>query len=75
MKSKGFNLLGFDTFEGEYYPLPGVYHTYKAALNAARARLKALEMEQPSQRSGGQSGIQDQVFIQRPNGNIERILL
>jgi hypothetical protein len=71
MKAKKWSLEGYDTFEGgpdDYYPLEGEYDDESAAQAAARNRLAELEKTQPSSSSGGQSGIQDRVFIVRPDG-------
>ncbi len=62
-----WKLEGYDTFEGEYYPLPGTFRTESAAQDAARKRLAELEKTQPSASSGGACGIQDRVFIIRPD--------
>lgn len=64
-----WKLEGYDTFEGAYYPLPGTFRTEFAAQTAARARLTELEKTQPSASSGGACGIQDRVFIIRPDGS------
>src|SRR5262245_18102138 len=65
-----WRLRGYDTFAGEDYPLPGSYWTEAQAQRAARKRLAELERTQPSVSSGGQrpGGIQDQVYIVRPDG-------
>lgn len=63
-----WTLEGYDTFAGEYYDLPGKYETREDAERAASERLQELEREQPSARSGGQTGIQDQVFVIGPDG-------
>lgn len=65
-------LLGYDTFAGEEYalePAEGV-ETEAKAQELARQRLEKLEKDQPTSQSGGQGsdGIQDQVFIVRPDG-------
>jgi len=67
-----FKLLGFDTFSSEWYSL-GSFHTEGKALAAAQAKLRVLEHTQPSRSSGGQSGIQDRVFIERPDGTQARV--
>jgi hypothetical protein len=67
-----WRLRGHDTFAGENYPLPGGFRTEKAAQNAARRRLAELERSQPSATSGGQDGIQDQVYVVRPDGTSYR---
>jgi hypothetical protein len=77
-----FYLVGYDTFSAEYYRLgdsrfDGMqpsYATRDAALEDARKRLAELERTQPSASSGGQSGIQDRVYIVHPDGYEERVL-
>lgn len=70
-----WRLEGYDTFEGSEYPLGGVYGTEAAAVKAARDRLAELEKNQPSASSGGQSraGIQDRVYVVRPDGSKFRV--
>ncbi|MGD0729223.1 MAG: hypothetical protein ABR981_04060 [Candidatus Micrarchaeaceae archaeon] len=70
-----YKLVGYDTFSSEWYPLSGSYPTDKEAFDAAKERLKELEISQPSSSSGGQSyfGIQDQVYIEYPDGGKRRI--
>jgi len=63
-----WRLRGYDTFAGEWYDLPGEFPSESLARWAARRRLRALEREQPARYSGGQEGIQDQVYIVRPDG-------
>jgi hypothetical protein len=65
---KVWKLQGFDTFAGEWYSLPGMFLTEQATLRAANRQLKKLEKLQPSRYSGGQTGIQDQLYIVRPDG-------
>jgi hypothetical protein len=71
-----WRLRGHDTFAGEDYPLPGTYWTEAQAQRAARRRLAELERMQPSASSGGQrpGGIQDRVYIVRPDGTAYRYL-
>lgn len=71
-----WKLEGFDTFEGSPYPLPGEYNNEEEARRVAKARLKELEKRNPSETSGGQgaTGIQDRVFIVRPDGSKYRYL-
>jgi hypothetical protein len=66
-----WRLEGYDTFEGASYPLKGEYSDEKAARGAAQERLAELERTQPSSSSGGQGdlGIQDRVYIVRPDGS------
>ncbi len=72
-----WKLKGYDTFEGgsdAFYTLEGEYTNEAAAKKAARSRLKELERTQPSHQSGGQGGIQDQVYIVRPDGTKYRFM-
>jgi hypothetical protein len=71
-----WRLEGYDTFEGASYPLKGVYGTEAAAQAAARDRLAYLETTQPTASSGGQGrlGIQDRVYVVRPDGTRYRYL-
>jgi hypothetical protein len=64
-----WKLEGWDTFSGHSYPLPGTYKTEDSAKHAARARLRKLEKSQPSKDSGGQDGLQDQLYVVRPDGS------
>jgi len=67
-----WRLRGYDTFAREYYPLAGEYGDESEARDAARSRIVELEKTQPSRDSGGQDGIQDQVFVVRPDGSTYR---
>ena len=72
MAKAKFKLEGYDTFEGgpnAYYPLEGEYDDEVSAQHGARNRLEELEEIQPASSSGGQKGIQDQVFVIRPDGS------
>ena len=68
-----YKLRGYDPFSREYYNLDGEYSTYLEALGAARKRLAELEVEQPSEQTGGQDGIQDQVYVLFPDWRQERV--
>jgi hypothetical protein len=68
-----WTLQGYDTFAHESYPLDGEFDTEEAAIAAARAYLDELEQAQPSLSSGGQSGIQDGVYVIRPDGTGFRV--
>jgi hypothetical protein len=73
-----WHLKGYDTFEGgegAFYPLDGEFDDEQAAIDAARERLVELEKTKPSAGSGGQDeigGIQDKVYIVRPDGSSYR---
>ena len=69
-----WSLSGWDTFGGHSYPIFGTYFSERTAIRAARVELKKLEKHQPSDRSGGQYGIQDQVTIWCPDGSSFRYL-
>jgi len=64
-----WHLEGYDTFDGEPYRLEGHYVNEAAATRAAQECLAKLEEDQPSESSGGRDGIQDRVFIVRPDGS------
>ncbi|MEM6497188.1 MAG: hypothetical protein AAF709_10725 [Pseudomonadota bacterium] len=66
-------LEGWDTFGGHSYPIAGRYRTKEAATRAARRQLAKLERLQPTSASGGQDGIQDQVYVRGPNGESLRV--
>jgi predicted LPLAT superfamily acyltransferase len=72
LRVKVWRLRGYDTFAGESYPLAGIFLSERAAMRAARQHLKRLEKMQPSRFSGGQEGIQDHVYIVRPDGTMWR---
>ncbi len=79
MADKKWTLKGYDTFEGgpdAYYSIEGVYDDQAAAEGAAQHRLEELEKIQPSDESGGQEvdGIQDHVYVVRPDGTKYRFL-
>jgi hypothetical protein len=59
---------GYDTFSREPYALGGEHESQAAAESAAWKRLKELELRQPTAMSGGQSGIQDRIYIIRADG-------
>lgn len=68
-----WRLCGYDAFAREWYPLPGIFLSEDSAIRAAHRRLKQLEKTQPSSVSGGQDGIQDQVYFVCPDGSVKRI--
>ena len=67
---------GYDTHEGEYYSIAGEYRSEDEARAAALKKFKEIEETQPIDSSGGQSemGIQDRLFIVRPDGSQYRYL-
>ncbi len=70
-----WRLLGVDAFAGEDYTIEGEYDTEAKAVAAAEQRLAELEKTQPSAESGGQNGLQDRVYVVRPDGSCFRIRL
>jgi len=74
MAGNRWKLEGYDTFAGEVYPIEGTWRSQEAAEKAAATVLKKLEKQQPPLQSGGQEGIQDQVYIIRPDGTRYRYL-
>ena len=89
MSADVWKLEGYDTFDGESYPLGDIklesgatidgmqpsYPDYEAARADALKRLADLERTQPAASSGGQGpgGIQDRVYIGHPGGRRERV--
>lgn len=82
-----WSVWGYDTFEGgdAWYPVEAdrtvsprrmkEYDTEEEALDRAHKYWGELERAQPTSQSGGQGalGIQDRVFVQRPDGTRKRI--
>lgn len=64
-----WRLFGWDTFSNEEYRL-SVHNSQELAERAAAEKLQENERLQPSSQSGGQGvfGIQDRVYIERPDG-------
>ena len=58
---------GLDAFASQAYPISS-HATEADARDAAKQYLDELEMEQPSEGSGGQDGIQDRIYVVGPNG-------
>ena len=80
MTSGTWSVEGYDTFEGgpdAYYRVQDGLESEPDALIAAAAYMQELERTQPSESSGGQGpmGIQDRVFIVRPDGSKYRFYL
>jgi hypothetical protein len=65
--NKTWQLVGWDTFASEAYPVSR-HASEQECRAAAREFLRSLEIHQPSEQSGGQDGIQDRVFILGPAG-------
>lgn len=72
-----WHLVGYDTFSDDYYPLYESHALEVMAQEAAIRRLMVLEVEQPTESSGGQAddGIQDRVFILGPGGIFYRAVV
>ena len=73
MKSGTWKLQGRDTFAHEDYDLDGEFDSEDEAIAAAKVCLDDLERTQPTASSGGQDGIQDHVYIIRPDGTRFRV--
>jgi len=71
-----WRIRGYDEFEGEYYRLTGEFVSEDVAKEAALAQFKLLAITQPHTQSGGQDdfGIQDRVFVVRPDGTQYRFI-
>jgi hypothetical protein len=69
-----WTLEGYDTFSDERYPISGAFDSEESARAAADGILDELERQQPSSSSGGQEGIQDRVYIIRPDGTAYRYI-
>ncbi len=74
IKREYWRLQGYDTFAGDSYGLPGRFLSERTARRAAKRYLKRVEKMQPTHASGGQKGIQDRVYIVRPDGSMYRYL-
>jgi len=73
-KPKKYSLIGLDAFSGEEYMLKDDYPTEADAIAGGKLRLQHNERTQPSSSSGGQAGIQDRVFVERPDGSRFRVM-
>ena len=62
-----WQLWGLDTFSNETYRV-SQHATEQECRAAAREYMRDIELQQPSETSGGQEGIQDQLFIVGPSG-------
>ena len=67
-------MIGYDVFGGHEYPIDGPLDSELKAWSAARKHLRDIEGLQPTEETGGQAqyGIQDQIFIKRPDGSSYR---
>lgn len=74
MQNRKWKLQGYDTFAREDYPLKGEFATEADAIQAAKTYLAELERDQPTALSGGQDGIQDRVYVIRPDGTSFRVM-
>jgi len=68
-----WRVIGLDTFAGEEYRI-AQYTTEAEAEAKARDYLEELERTQPTAQSGGQTGIQDRVYVVGPGGSRRRVL-
>lgn len=73
MAGQAWRLEGWDTFAQESYRIPGEYPSEALALAAAYRQLEELERTQPRESSGGQTGIQDQIYVVGPAGQRYRV--
>lgn len=64
-----WKIEGWDTFDAGNYSIAGEYATEAEAIEVAKTKLLENEKDQPTETSGGQNGVQDQVFIVRPDGS------
>ncbi len=63
---------GYDSFAHEEYTFQGEYATEEEARAAAAEHLESIMRLQPKANSGGtplEGGIQDMVFVVRPDGS------
>jgi len=73
MAGRAWRLEGWDTFARESYSIPGEYPSETLAVAAAHRQLEELERTQPSESSGGQTGIQDKIYVVGPAGQRYRV--
>lgn len=64
-----YHLDSHDTFAGEDHPLARDIDDLATAELLRDTRMRELKESQPSSMSGGQSGIQNRVYIIRPESN------
>ena len=69
-----WKLQGRDTFAHEDYGIDGEFDSEDEAIAAGKVCLDDLERDQPTASTGGQDGIQDQVYVIRPDGTIFRVM-
>ena len=83
MNKNKWRIQGYDTFESmwdkesnPFYPIEGEWDTEEEAIKAAKGYLNKIEKHQPTSKSGGQSagGIQDHVYIVKPDGSRYRFI-
>ena len=70
-----WHIDSMDGFDMDAYPyrLSGPYGTEDEALRAADGHFADLEASQPSASSGGLWGIQDRLYLVRPDGTSMRL--
>lgn len=66
-----WKLKGYDSFDGDYYPIPGEYETEDLARDAASAKLAGIKKSQPDEQSGGSGfgSVQDRIYVVKPDGS------
>ena len=73
MQSGTWKLRGYDAFAHERYSIPGEFDSENDAMAAARAYLDELERLQPGAKNEGPYGLQDHVYVIRPDGTEFRV--
>lgn len=68
-----WRIRGYDPLDDEFFEIPGTWFCESDARDAAFLKLKYFERSQPAALSGGQKGVQDQVFVLCPNGSTYRV--
>ena len=71
-----WRLEGYDAYSEEPYEIRGEWPTEEKTREAARDHLREIAFYQPEEMAGGQTdeGIQDRIFIIRPDGSKYRFL-
>lgn len=63
-----WKLKGRDKFTGKFYDIFDSYPNEQSAIEMARERRADFGLTQPSSGSQGRKGVQDKVYIVRPDG-------
>ncbi len=74
MHGTKWRLEGFDTSAREEYPISGDYDSEADAVAAAENRMEQIEKHPPSVPSGEQEGLQDRIYVVRPDGSKFRVV-